>query len=495
MDDHRSIKKQAISSTIWKFLERFIAQGVSFVVSLIIARILIPDDYSVVSIVTIFFAFANVLISGGLNTALIQKKNADELDYSTIFHISVFIAVLVYIILFFLAPVIANIYHKSDLVSVIRVMGLILPVTAIKSIYSAYISSHLQFKKFFFATLGGTIVSAFVGIWMALTGFGPWALVAQQMTNTAIDTVILVICTHVGITMKISMERFRSLFRYSWKILVSNLLGTVYSEVSPLAIGLKFSATDLAFYTKGKSFPTLLSTTTTNTLASVLFPVMAKFQDEKDKILKYTRLYIRLSSFITFPFMLGLFGVSRSFVLTVLTEKWLPSVYYIKIFCLCNMFDITSAGNCETIKAIGRSDVYLKMEIVKKVGYFLTLAVFLVFSKSPEILAVATCVCVLIQIVVNSIPNITLIGYKLKYQLEDLLPNLFSAGLMCAAILLVEKLSLAPLITLIIQILVGIMIYFAIAVFTKNSSLLYIFQTVKNMTRRDQQLHETIDQN
>ncbi len=475
-----SERKKVFMNVFWKFLERIFAQGISLIVTIIIARILDPSDYSVVSLVAIFFTFANILISGGLNTALIQKKDADPEDYSTVLFVSVIISIIIYIFLFFLAPVIAKIYHQDILVLMIRIMGLALPITAIKSIWCAYISSHLMFKKFFFATLIGTIISAVVGITMALKGAGAWALVAQQMTNTIIDTIVLILSTRIHIVFKISICKLKILFKYGWKVFVSSLIGTIYTELSPLIIGVKFKAEDLSFYTKGKSFPSMLSTTATNTLSAVLFPVLSKHQDDKVKILSYTRQYMRMASFMIFPIMLGFFAISENFVLVLLTEKWLPIVYYIKIFCVCFMFDVIAIGNCETIKAIGRSDVYLIMEIIKKSCYFTILILFIVFSKSPQILVISTLVCTIIQILVNSIPNIWLIKYKLKYQLTDLLPNLITSMVMCFFVLLIELLNVLPFIKLVIQICVGIIIYIVLCILTKNRTFLYLLDLWKN---------------
>lgn len=479
-----NIKKKTIASTIWKFLERIIAQCVSLIVSILLARILDPSDYSVVGIVTIFFTFANVLISGGLNTALIQKKDADAKDYSIVLFVSVILSIICYIILFFCAPLIANMYDKPILVSIIRVMGLALPITAVKSIWCAYISSTLQFKKFFFATIGGTLVSAVVGITMALNDFGAWALVAQQMTNTVIDTLILMISTRIYITLKLSFSRLKVLFKYGWKVLLSSLIGVAYKETAPLAMGLKFTPTDLSFYTKGRSFPDVLSTTTTNTLSAVLFPVLAKYQDDREKILAYTRRYMQLASFIVFPVMLGFFAVAENFVSVVLTDKWVSAVYYIQLFCLCGMFDVIAVGNCETIKAIGRSDVYLIMEIIKKSCYFIVLFLFILFSNTPEILAIAFVICTLVQIIVNSIPNRKLIGYKFRYQLMDLLPSLLIAMAMCIAVYFMKYIPIAPIFSLIVQVFSGIVIYIVLGFLTRNKSMKYICKTVKEILNK-----------
>lgn len=479
------VKIKAISGVIWKFLERIIAQSVSLMVSIIIARILSPDDYSVVSIVTIFFTFSNVLISGGLNTALIQKKNADEIDYSTVFFTSFAIALVLYIVLFVMAPYIASVYNKPILIPVIRVMSVTLPINAIKSIVCAYISATLQFKKFFFATISGTIASAVVGVLMAVYGFGVWALVAQQMTNATIDTLILYLSTHLKFRPVVSFQRLSSLWKYGWKVLLSSLIGTAYMEINPLFIGLRFSTSDLSFYEKGRSFPSLISSTTTNTLSAVLFPFLSKFQDDKDGLLKYTRKYISVTSYVVFPLMIGLCAVGDKFIELLLTDKWIDAVPYLRIFCVASMFDMINIGNCETIKAMGRSDIFLIMEIIKKAGYFLVIGMFLLFSDSPVILACSSLFCTVIAITVNSIPNKHLIAYSYKYQAQDLALNLISSLIMGGVVLCLGfciPLETFPL--LLVQILSGVIIYLLLSLLCKNKNMYLILEILLQYIKR-----------
>lgn len=479
------VKIKAISGVIWKFLERIIAQSVSLMVSIIIARILSPDDYSVVSIVTIFFTFSNVLISGGLNTALIQKKNADEIDYSTVFFTSFAIALILYIVLFVMAPYIASVYNKPILIPVIRVMSVTLPINAIKSIVCAYVSATLQFKKFFFATISGTIASAVVGVLMAVYGFGVWALVAQQMTNATIDTLILYLSTHLKFRPVVSFQRLSSLWKYGWKVLLSSLIGTAYMEINPLFIGLRFSTSDLSFYEKGRSFPSLISSTTTNTLSAVLFPFLSKFQDDKDGLLKYTRKYISVTSYVVFPLMIGLCAVGDKFIELLLTDKWIDAVPYLRIFCVASMFDMINIGNCETIKAMGRSDIFLIMEIIKKAGYFLVIGMFLLFSDSPVILACSSLFCTVIAITVNSIPNKHLIAYSYKYQAQDLALNLISSLIMGGVVLCLGfciPLETFPL--LLVQILSGVIIYLLLSLLCKNKNMYLILEILLQYIKR-----------
>ncbi len=476
-----NLKSKAITSTTWKFAERIIAQGISVVVSIILARLLLPSDYGVVSIVLIFFAFSNVLISGGLNTALIQKKDADELDYSSVFVVSEIIAIIIYSLLFFIAPTIAELYGQPLLVPIIRVMGLILPVNALKAVLCAYVSSTLQFKKFFFATIGGTIVSAFVGIYMAVNGYGAWALVAQQMTNAVIDTVILLFVCHLRLRIVIQKDRVKPLWGYGWKILLSSLIDTAYAQASPLFIGIRFSSADLSFYNKGQMFPSTISSTVNSTLSAVLFPVMSRFQSNKEKLLDYTRLFLRVTSYLIFPMMIGFFAVSDNFVVVVLTEKWLPMSVYLKIFCVSYMFIMIATGNCETIKAMGRSDVFLIIEIAKKVCYFLILAFFIIFSSSPVLLAISQLICTFVAILINTYPNRKLIGYSYKKQLLDLLPNLFISLIMGITVYLMNYIQYSRILVLVLQILTGIIVYVLLSYLTRNKSFFFLLGYVKSL--------------
>lgn len=477
--NEKNIKDGVIKGALWKFAERIIAQALSLAVSILIARLLDPSDFGVVSITTIFFTFANVIISGGLNTALIQKKEADRDDYNTVFTASLMASIVIYIILFLAAPFIAEIYKQEVLTKLIRVLGFSLPIYALKSVVCAYVSANLQFRKFFFATIGGTVVSAVVGIVMALKGYGVWALAAQQLTNTTIDTLILFCVTKLRLSIYIARDRIKGLMNYGWKILVSSLLGVTITQINPLFIGLKYTSADLSFYTKGKSFPDTLSSSVLYTISAVLFPALSKFQDDREKLLQYTRLYMRVASFIVFPVMLGFAGISENFVRVLLGEKWLPTVYYLQVACFVTMFDVVAVGNCETIKAMGRSDMFLKMEIAKKSGYFITLVLFLLFTNTPRALAVSMLVCTLIQVTVNSIPNRKLIDYKWTQQLQDILPNFILTLIMYAVVLLTGLWHINAAVLLCLQIAAGGILYVLLAVVTRNSALHYLIGLIK----------------
>ena len=477
--NYGNLKKKTLSGVIWKFLERISAQGVSLIVSIILARILIPEDYSVVSIVTIFFAFCNIFISGGLNTALIQKKDADLEDYNTVLHTTMIVALIMYITMFLTAPLIADIYDKTILIPVIRIMSLTFFINAFKSILSAYTSNNLQFKKFFFSTIIGTIISAFVGIYMATKGYGAWALVAQQMSNSIIDTIILYFSTKFKILFKISFSKLKSLFKYGWKIFVSSIITVAYEQINPLIVGIKYSAKDLAYYNKGQNYPGLINSTISDTLQAVIFPVMSKVQDDNQMVLNVTRKYIKVSSYIIFPMMIGFFAVSDSFVSVVLTDKWLPIVPYIKIFCFTYMLNIVQVGNLQAIKAIGRSDISLILEIIKKSLYFIVILLFVLFSDNPLTLAISSIVCTIIATIINTYPNRKLLDYKYRYQIKDLLPNFIITIIMGIIVSLMSQINLPTIILLILQIFVGIITYLILSIITKNDNLSYLIDYIK----------------
>lgn len=479
MSKASNIKSKALSGVIWKMAERIGSQLVSVIVGIILARLLMPEDYSVVAIVSIFFVFCNVFITGGLNTALIQKKDADNLDYSTVLFVSLPISIILYVIMFFIAPSIARLYNKELLVPVIRVMSLTLIITAYQGVVSAKISNDLAFKKTFISSLISIVISAIIGILMAYCGFGAWALVAQQMSLAFVGSITLTVVSGIRFKFIFSFERLKGLFSYGWKMFATSVIAVIYDEIKPLIVGLKFSSVDLAYYNKGKSYPQLLNSSICDTIGAVLFPVISKVQDSREDVLNITRRFMKVSSYVVFPILIGFFVVSDSFVKLVLTEKWLPASPYIKIFCTSFMFNIVQTANLQAIRAIGRSDIILKLEIIKKSLYFVIIALFIYFSNSPYMLAVSGIVCTIVATVINTYPNRKLIGYRYRHQIADLLPNLSIALIMGIVVYLVDYVQTGLFAKVIIQMLVGALSYVGLSIVTKNSSFKYLLNVIK----------------
>ncbi len=471
------LQTKTLSNMIWRFAERCGAQLVNFVVSVILARILGPTAYGTVALITVFTTILQVFVDSGMGNSLIQKKNADQLDFSTVFYFNLLMCTGVYLLLFFAAPLIAAFYGKPELTALTRVLGLVLIIAGLKNIQHAYVSRHLMFRKFFFATLGGTITAAVVGIALALTGFGVWALVVQQVTNTAIDTLVLYFTVRWRPTRQFSFERLKGLFSYGWKILASSLIDTVYNNVRQLIIGKMYSSEDLAFYNQGKKFPYTIVTNINTSIDSVLFPVMSQAQDSHERVRNMVRRAIKTSTFIMAPLMMGLAFTSHSLVLVLLTDKWLPCVPFLRIFCITYMFYPIHTSNLNAIKAMGRSDLFLKLEIIKKIVGITTILITMWFGVLA--MAYSLLITSVLGQIINSWPNRKLLNYTYLQQLKDILPGIILAVAMGFCILPLQLLPLPTIIILVLQIVCGVVFYVLLARLFKMESFFYVRDMIK----------------
>ena len=468
---------KVMANFIWRFAERCGAQGVAFIVSIVLARLLEPKVYGTIALVTVFTTILNVFVDSGLGNALIQKKNADDLDFSTVFFFNIFVCCFLYAIMFFAAPSIAKFYNDTTLTPVVRVLSLTLVISGIKNVQQAYISRTLQFKRFFFATLGGTIGAAVIGIMMAFMGYGVWALVAQQIFNATVDTLILWITVNWRPKKEFSLRRLKRLLSYGWKLLASALLDTVYNNVRQLIIGKMYSSTDLAYYNKGKQFPNLVITNVNTAIDSVLFPVMSSRQDDTKQVKSMTRRAIKTSSFIIWPIVMGMAACARPIISLLLTDRWLPCVPFLQIFCFTYGFWPIHTANLNAIKAVGRSDIFLRLEIIKKIIGIISILVSMPFGVMAMALAYGATAP--ISAFVNATPNRNLLDYKYSEQLRDMLPAMLLSFIMAVIVLYIGKIPISVFPAFIIQIIVGIIIYIAGAKIFHFESMEYILTVIK----------------
>lgn len=476
------INNNTIYNFFWRFAERCGAQLVTFIVSIVLARILMPGDYGTVALVTAFTTIMQVFVDSGLSTALIQKKDADDLDFSSVFYFNFVICIILYLIMFFAAPVIASFYEMPELVPIVRVISLTIIISGVKGVQQSYVSRNMLFKRFFYATLGGTIFSAFLGIAMAYAGFGVWAIVAQQLSNTAIDTLILWITVKWRPKLLFSWERLKGLLEFGWKMLASGLLDTVYNNLRNLLIGKIYSSSDLAFYNQGDKFPNLIVTNINTSIDSVLLPAMSKEQDSKDKVKSMTRRSIMVSCYIMAPLMIGLACCAKNIVTLILTEKWLPCVSFLQIFCITYMFYPIHTANLNAIKAMGRSDLFLKLEIWKKViGMILLLSTMFISVKA---MAYSLLLSTLASMIINSWPNKKLLNYSFMEQMKDILPSILLAVGMGAVVYLIGFLPVPTLPLLIIQVISGGGIYIIGSVVLKLEPYIYLQRIIKPMIQK-----------
>lgn len=470
-------RQKIFSNLIWRFLERTGAQLVAFIVAIVLARILTPEDYGTIALITVFTTILNVFVDSGLGSALVQKKDADNVDFSTVFYTNVIFCIILYAILFFVSPLIADFYKRQELTAVIRVLGITILISGVKNIQQSYVSKTLQFKKFFFATLVGTVIAAIVGIWMAFHGFGVWALVAQQITNLSIDTILLWITVKWHPDLVFSFERLKGLFSYGWKLLVSALLDTTYNNLRNLIIGKKYLSEDLAFYTKGNLFPNAIVGNINNAIDSVLLPAMAGEQDDRGRVKQMTRRAIKTSTYCIAPLMMGLAGCAPAIVHLLLTEKWLPCVPYLRIFCITYMFYPIHTANLNAIKALGRSDLFLRLEIWKKAVGLVVLLSTMWFGVM--VMAYSLLFTSIASQIINAWPNRKLLEYGYLEQLKDILPGICLAVVMGIVVALFNFLQLAEWLKIIIQISFGIIIYFLGSLLFRLESFEYLKNSIK----------------
>ena len=475
------MNRKVASSLFWRYLERCGAQGVNLVVSIILARLLLPDDYGLVALVSVFITILNVFVNSGLGNALIQKKDADDLDFSSVFWFNIVWCIILYLLLFLCAPLIAGFYKKPDLTLVLRVLGLQIIISGVKNIQQAYVSRTMQFRKFFFATLGGTIGAAIIGIWMAYHGYGVWALVVQQLFNAAVDTIILWIIVKWRPHRQFSFVRLKGLYSYGWKLLVSALLDTIYGEIRQLIIGKKYTSADLAFYNKGNNIPNMIITNIDTSINSVLFPTMSQEQDDRERVRGMIRRAIKTSTYIIAPLMMGLVFISEPLIRLLLTEKWLPSVPYMRIFCITYMFYPIHTANLNAIQALGRSDIFLKLEILKKIVGIT--AVLITMNISVMAMGYSLLVTCVICQMINAWPNRKLLGYRYLEQLRDIMPGILLAVFMGGCVYCVSFLKLPDAVTLVIQIILGAGIYYFGSRLLKMESYEYITSMIRQWRR------------
>lgn len=470
-------KKKVLSNMIWRFLERTGAQIVALVVSIVLARILSPEDYGTIALLLVFINILNVFVDSGLGIALVQKKDADNIDFSTVFYTNICFCIVLYGFMFLFAPVLASFYKNQELTPLVRVLGITILISGVKNIQQSYVSKTLQFRKFFFATLVGTIIAAIVGVWMAYHGYGVWALVAQQLTNLGIDTILLWITVRWRPNFVFSWNRLKCLFSYGWKLLVSAILDTVYTNLRQLIIGKKYSPGDLAFYTKGDLFPKAVVGNLNNAIDSVLLPTMAAEQDNQERIKTMTRRAIKTSTYCIAPLMMGMSACAPSIIHLLLTDKWMPCMPYMIIFCITYMFFPIHTANLNAIKAVGRSDLFLKLEILKKiVGLTVTL---ITMWFGVKIMAYSLLFTSVASQIINSWPNKKLLRYGYIEQLRDILPGILVAVFMGCIVALVNLLTISYTLKLLVQIPLGALIYIILSKLLKLDSYEYVLNIVK----------------
>ena len=472
------MKQKVAKGVFWKLLENGGAQGIQFVIAILLARMLTPAEYGVVGIIMIFITIANVFVQSGFGTALVQKKQADEMDFSSVCYFEIVLAAGMYGILYLAAPVIASYYEIEELRAIVRVLAVVLFPGAVISVQTAYVSRKMEFRGLFLSTLAASVISGAVSIWMAYKGYGVWAMVGQQVMYYGALMMALFLTGSWKPSRMYSMERVREMFGFGWKLLCASLLDTIFNNLYGLLIGKIYNEELLGSYNRGEQFPKLIATDLGMAIQAVLLPAFSSRQEDVVRVRQMVRQAIRLSSFVTLPMLLGMFAVADTMVEVLLGEKWLICVPFLRIMCISYCFWPIHITNLQAINAMGRSDIFLRLELVKKGLSLVALGVGMCFSVYGMVMikAVQDFLCTF----VNAAPNRKLLGYRIRQQWMDVMPSAGLSFVMCILVMTVGRLfgEMVPLVRLTVQIGCGAVVYTGLAWLFKMDSFWYLARLI-----------------
>lgn len=477
-----SLRGKVLSGLFWKVLENGGVQIVQFVISLILARMLGPERYGTIALLLVFIAIANVFIQSGFQTALIQKRQVDDLDYSSVFYLGLGVALLLYAVIFAGAPAVAAFYHDSELKSMLRVLALMIFFGAVVSVQTAMVSRKMEFRKMCAASLLATCLSGIAGVIGAYRGLGTWALVVQQLGTQFLLMVFLWVLVGWKPMRAFSFSRVKALFSYGWKLLCSSLLDTVYNNLYTMVIGRIYQKDVVGYYNRGNQFPQLIVNNLAASIQAVMLPAFSASQEDKERMKAMVRRSIVTSAFVIFPMMAGLIAVAKPLISIILTEKWLPCVPFLQIMCVAYAMWPIHIANLQAINALGRSDIFLKLEIIKKALGLAVLAVSIPFGIYAMVWLKAS--TDFVGTIINAYPNKKLLNYSFLEQWRDVFPALILSVVMGAIVYSLQFFIHNNWILLIAQIGVGVLIYGGLAWIFKIESFRYLLGVVKGFQKR-----------
>lgn len=475
-------KKNIINSLVWKIIELGGSQLITFVIQIILARILSPSEFGTMSILLVFVNIAQVFVQGGFNVALVQKKEADNLDFSSVLYFSLGISFLLYILLFYTAPWISEFYGDYNLTIYLRTIGIVFFAGAVNSVQLAYLQRKLQFQVSARSSLIANTISGIIGIVAAYMSFGIWALLIQQCMYQILNCIIVAILSDWKPLMKFSLYRIKEMFIYGSSILGSNLISNIYLEIRTLIIGRTYNSTSLGYYKRGEQFPNVIVRNVDGAIQAVLLPSLSSQQSDIKIVKRMVRRSLKTSSFLIFPAMVGMAVTAKNIVVVVLGEKWIPATSLLIIFSLTYAIWPIITINLQPMRALGRSDLILKTEIIKKsIGLVIILITVPISIKA---VAIGFMIERYVETIINAIPNKKLINYTYIEQIKDILPSAVQAILMGIIIYFVNFLKLDTLKTLGIQIVVGASINIALSYILNNEAYTYLLNTTKSYLKR-----------
>ena len=479
-----NLKQKTLSGFIYKFAERGSSQGVNLIVQIILARILMPEEFGTIALLTVFMTILDVFVTYGFGNSLVVNKKSDDLDFSTCFYFGIFLSLVIYGIVWVSSPYISQFFYgHNELDLLVKVMALRMPISAVNSVQHAYIAKNMRFKMFFYATLIGTILSGILSITMAYNGFGVWALVAQYLSNAFFSTITLWIIAKWRPKWIFSFKRLKAIYDYGWKILAVGLVDTIFGQIRSLVIAKQYSKADLAYYNRGYHFAGFGMQLVEPTIAGVLFPALSNCNDDQKMMKSVTQRVTKTSTFMICGIMGLLAAISQPLILVLLTEKWSNSIIFLQIGCMAYLLRPLQVINNCVIRASGRSGLLLKLDLVKKgIGVLLLL---LSMPYGVEAIAWSLVVTNVIATMINIYPNKDILKYGYFEQFKDLAVNLALGMVVAIVVWLYTLLPINNLLMLVLQVGTWLILYVGVSEILKMDSYIYLKELIfKNLFQK-----------
>ena len=472
-----SIKSNSIKGMAWTGAERLANIVIQFIIGIIIARVLMPSDYGIIGMLAIFIAIAQSILDSGFANALIQKKDRNDIDYSTVFYFNIVVSILIYALFYISSPFIAKFYDMPILTDVARVVSLSLIINGFSVVQTAKLSIDLNFKLQSIASIVSVLIAGGVGILMAYRGLGVWALVAQSVITAVVRTLILWLYSSWRPIWIFSVESFNQLFAFGSKLLCSGLINTIYDNLYTLVIGRFFSVAEVGYFTRGNQFALLPSSVITQMVLKVNYPILSSLQDDDVKLIAAYKKLLRVPIYILYPILFGLGVLAEPLVLIMLGSKWLPCVQYIQILCLSNMWTPLTHFNLNLLYVKGKSDKVLKLELIKKPIAFAILLASIPFGIWW--MCASQVIYSFIAFTFNCYYTKKILNYGLFAQIKEILPIVVNVSIMSLLIILSVGFFSSALLKLVVGCIVGIMSFIAFSIFTRDTSFHDLLDIIK----------------
>lgn len=474
-----SLKYKTFTGVAWSFVDTILGSGITFIVGLIMARLLSPEDFGLIGVISVFIAFANTFIDSGFSTGLIRKSKCENIEFDTVFWFNILISLILFIILFFLAPLIESFFKDENITVILRILGIVVIVDSLSLVQKTILIRRIDFKSQTLISMISSVISGSIGILLAFKGFGVWSLVVQILTRQTMYSLQLWLFSSWRPEFRFSIKSFTELFEFGSKMLGTQLIQTTQNNLYYFVIGKFFSSSALGYYTRAEQFNSIVTNSITNTVERVFFPVLASLQDESERLKETLRKTLKTSFFVTFIALLGMSVMAKPMIYILIGSKWDQSVLYLQMLCIGSVFFPFNVANLNILKIKGRSDLILKLQLVKT--FLVAVNILFGIFYGIIVMLISRIITTLFATVLNSYYSGHLINYRLVDQIKDIIPYFISESMILIAMFGISLFPVNNYLLLLFEILTGSMLFFLIFENRKYSEYLEVKSMISGL--------------